>query len=229
MSDEEMWDDGGGNFDDDGSLDDDWDIDSEEERKKEEEKQKAKDQAKTLKQKLKEKEEAEQAAREAKYKEMHREKTQAEIEKEQEDNQLKIAAEQMGFDDDDFDSGTPITSSVPKSSASNSIDDFTPKTKEDFDKLAEMISNKVYESEDVNTKLFNGFIESICRSLVDRQDIDQYQEVMQLGKTITAIANSKQKDFKLKTKGKKKAPKRPTLQNNANKGATNDDLYDDFM
>lgn len=84
-----------------------------------------------------------------------------------------------------------------------------PRTKADFDKLADNISKSIVELYG-NKPLFAGFVESLCRSLnVPLKDLD----VKKVASTLTALGNEKQQAAKggAKKGGKKGKPQLGTV------------------
>lgn len=235
MSDDEPWDaNPNANDVDDDDLDDDWDIDSEEEREKARKAEEEKQKLKSLKQKMKERDEAERRAKEARMKEMNRIKTAEEIEKEQEEAHLAIAADMLGMgDDDDICSGKQST----KLSSANDPDEINllnmkPKTKKDFQQLSDMMTKRVFEFE--SSPEFKYFLDTMFRSIANKIDEDNYQTVMDLGKAVNSIGNNKQQEWKRKNKKTKNKTNKPTLGKSQTQAQDSWDThhyddYDDFM
>lgn len=228
---------------DDDDLDDDWDVDSEEEREKkaqEEADQKAKIEAEKLRKKQLKEQEAEEKRRKAeRLAELNRIKSPAEIQAEQEQAQLDIAADM--FDTTEVNSAENsikslnIRDGVP--TFESTFDSLKPETKADFLKLKAMIVRKIdeYSKHPIGRTLWS----DVILELANKQDIDDHELVKAVGTKVSAVGNNKMADWKLKNKKKKKGSNKPGLNSSNAKFtiknaedsqcAYNDEDYDDFM
>lgn len=226
---------------DDDDLDDDWDVDSEEEREKkaaEEAAQQAKIEAEKLRKKQLKEQEAEEKRRKAeRLAELNRIKSPAEIQAEQEQAQLDIAADM--FDTTEVNSAENSIKSlnIRDPVGVSTFDSLKPETKADFLKLKTMIVRKIdeYSKHPIGRTLWS----DVILDLANKQDIDDHELVKAVGTKVSAVGNNKMADWKLKNKKKKKGSTKPglnssnakfTIKNDEdNQYAYNDEDYDDFM
>lgn len=129
----------------------------------------------------------------------------------QEEADLELAKEAFG-----------ITEVLP---GVKTIDNFEPKTKEEFAELASMIVEKLSALEYKTD--YNYFLETLVRdSCAGREP----EDIKKISNMLTLLANEKQKLNKDKNKGKKKAgaTKKNTLAAGKGVGKAGDDYYDDY-
>jgi len=169
---------------------------------------------KTLAEKIAEKEEAKKAELLARMAEQEapREMTEAEKQRKQEEDDLEIAKDAFGVDD--------VLPGV------KTIDNFEPKSKDDFIELSAMIVEKLSKLEYKSDYGF--FLETLVRdSCAGREP----EDIKKISNTLTLLANEKQKLNKAdKNKGKKKAAatKKNTLASGKGVGKMGNDDYDDY-
>merc|ERR1712013_398331 len=166
---------------------------------------------KTLAEKIAEKEEAKKAellARMAEQEES-REMTEAEKQAAQLESDLEIARENLGFGDE-------VLPGV------KTIDNFEPKSKDDFIELSAMIVEKLSKLEYKSDYGF--FLETLVRdSCAGREP----EDIKKISNTLTLLANEKQKLNKA-DKNKAAATKKNTLASGKGVGKMANDDYDDY-
>jgi translation initiation factor 3 subunit J len=198
-----------GEDEDEDGLKDNWDDEEEEKDTSNVPKSQPK-KKKTLADKIAEKEAAkrEEVLAKMAQAEAERELTPDEVRRRQEEQDLELAKEAFGVDE--------VVPGV------KTIDNFVPKTKEEFAELASMIVQKLTTLEYKTD--FSYFLETLVRdSCAGREP----EDIKKISNTLTLLANEKQKLNKDKNKGKKKAgaTKKNTLA--AGKGVAKAG-YDDF-
>lgn len=170
---------------------------------------------KTLAEKIAEKEEAKRAELLAKMAEQEasRELTEAEKQAKVEQEDLELAKEAFGVSDE-------VLPGV------KTIDNFEPKSKDEFAELSAMIVEKLSKLEYKSDYGF--FLETLVRdSCAGREP----EDIKKISNTLTLLANEKQKLNKAdKNKGKKKAAatKKNTLASGKGVGKMANDDYDDY-
>lgn len=114
---------------------------------------------------------------------------------------------------------------------------FTPNCKPACDDYAKMLAARMFELQNDKTvaKNFNYLVESCVKEIANGMPMENWELVKTLGKSLSAIGNSKQQEHKKKTTKKKKSNTKPGLSG-ANKAADpfggdaeNFDDFDDFM
>lgn len=114
---------------------------------------------------------------------------------------------------------------------------FTPNCKPACDDYAKMLAARMFELKNDKTvaKNFNYLVESCVKEIANGMPMENWELVKTLGKSLSAIGNSKQQEHKKKTTKKKKSNTKPGLSG-ANKAADpfggdaeNFDDFDDFM
>lgn len=201
-----------GEDEDDDGLKDNWDDEEEEKDTANVPKSQPK-KKKTLAEKIAEKEEAkrqEALARMAQA-EAERELTEEEKKQAQEEADLKLAKEAFGVEE--------VLPGV------KTIDNFVPKTKDEFVELSSMIVEKLSSLEFKSD--YNFFLETLIRDTCAGREPE---DIKKISNTLTLLANEKQKLNKEKNKGKKKgaATKKNTLAAGKGVGKADDDYYDDY-
>jgi len=129
----------------------------------------------------------------------------------QEESDLELAKEAFGMND--------VLPGV------KTIDNFSPKTKEEFAELSTMIVEKLSTLEYKTD--FNYFLETLVRDCCAGREPE---DIKKISNTLTLLANEKQKLNKDKNKGKKKAAatKKNTLAAGKGVGKAGDDYYEDY-
>lgn len=133
----------------------------------------------------------------------------------QEESDLELTKDAFGCDEE-------ITEVPP---GVKTIDNFAPKSKEEFAELASMIVAKLTTLEYKTD--YNYFLETLVRdSCAGREP----EDIKKISNTLTLLANEKQKLNKDKNKGKKKAgaTKKNTLATGKGVGKAGYDDYDDY-
>merc|ERR1711879_54266 len=132
-------------------------------------------------------------------------------EKMQEESDLELAKEAFGMND--------VLPGV------KTIDNFSPKTKEEFAELSSMIVEKLSTLEYKTD--YSYFLETLVRDCCAGREPE---DIKKISNTLTLLANEKQKLNKDKNKGKKKAAatKKNTLAAGKGVGKAGDDYYEDY-
>lgn len=214
--------------------------------------------------KLEERRAAEKAAEEERIRKLNEKKTQEQLEEELEAQRYAEANDFLGGDDiknlkvsvpvtpedDDpdsmmnmngglpqFDNKTSVQISQPVEKREKDLHNFTPNCKPACDDYAKMLAARMFEMQNDKTvkKNFNYLVESCVKEIANGMPIENWELVKNLGKSLSAIGNSKQQEHKKKTTKKTKKNTKPGLSG-ANKAADpfggdaeNFDDFDDFM
>lgn len=208
-----------GEDEDEDGLKDNWDDDEEEKDTSNVPKTQPK-KKKTLADKIKEKEEA-------KREEVLAKMAQAAAEREltpEEELEQKMRGQKMAEESDLELAMEAFGSTADVVPGVKTIDNFVPKTKEEFAELSQMMVKKLSALEYKTD--FNYFLETLVRdSCAGREP----EDIKKISNTLTLLANEKQKLNKDKNKGKKKAgaTKKNTLATGKGVGKAGDDYYDD--
>ncbi|CAH8543959.1 unnamed protein product [Heterobilharzia americana] len=116
---------------------------------------------------------------------------------------------------------------IVQSSDKETIDSCCPKTKEEFNRLHELLLAKITTIQ--KSPHYTAFAESLIRDLVIEMEVDNLRTV---NTVINALISEKQKLIKSKTKKKTKGKLLVERENDYNYGGEDDaavDEYDDFM
>lgn len=215
--------------------------------------------------KLEERRAAEKAAEEERIRKLNEKKTQEQLEEELEAQRYAEANDFLGGDatadiknlkvsvpatpeDDDPDSMMNMNSGGPQFENQSQISEpvvkrekdlhnFTPNCKPACDDYAKMLAARIFEMQnDKNVKKnFNYLVESCVKEIANGMPVENWELVKSLGKSLSAIGNSKQTEHKKKTTKSKRKNTKPGL-GGANKANTNNhdeeagyDDFDDFM
>jgi len=207
-----------GEDEDDDGLKDNWD-DEEEEKETAPKSQPKKKQ--TLAEKIAEREEK-------KKQELLAKMAQAEQEREltpEEEMEMKLKAQKMQ-EESDLDLAKEAFGVVDAVvlPGQKTIDNFTPKNKDEFAELATMIVEKLATLEYKTDYSF--FLETLVRDCCAGREPE---DIKKISNTLTLLANEKQKLSKAdKLKGKKKAAATTKKTLATGKGVKDDDYYDDY-
>jgi len=208
---------------------------------------------------------AEKAAEEERIRKLNEKKTQEQLEEELEAQRYAEANDFLGGDitkdtkslkvsvpatpeDDDPDSMMNMNGGGPQFENQSQISEpvvkrekdlhnFTPNCKPACDDYAKMLAARIFEMQnDKNVKKnFNYLVESCVKEIANGMPMENWEVVKNLGKSLSAIGNSKQQEHKKKTTKKKTKNTKPGLSG-ANKAADpfggdagGFDDFDDFM